>query len=45
MYTGPQPVSLKEEKGKTGATVGQLYQTSNNVHSHNFPLEGRIGKK
>ena len=45
MHTGPQPVSLEEEKGKIGETVGQLYQTSNNVHSPNFPLEGRIGKK
>lgn len=45
VHTGPQPVSLKEEKGKIGERIGQLHQMSSNVHGHNFLFEGRIGEK
>lgn len=44
--TGPQPVSLEEEKRKKSAEVGSPHQTPDNVLGHNFPMGvgGRLAR-
>lgn len=43
MCTGAKPVSSKTKKEKEERT-GQLYQVSNSIDGHNFPLASGVGE-